>query len=747
MAAHASTFNSHDGRQGCRAGTRMQSIMKRPALLLLSLLISLLASRAETWTPVGQAEWTEGALTGFGTVHNQTWSVLVERSDERPQVFRMQPYVNKVIKLNSYYVRTFRYDNVYVYLHTENPNAVYFENYRYYNAYYNDNTDNYYYYYYVYQKCIENGFDTKYYGKVTENNTIEFPVGSFAVEGESFDSNNPSPISSPSSSAKYSTCIHRIVFPEGVLGHTPEPETWVSIGQGRWEDPFWTLLPDGEPVIRDITIEKSVTHPNNYRAKVFGEEYVTIFTGNPSKVYISPYTHTNTSGNIITVTQDCAENGRSGSRYGTLSNGRVTIPGDCFVMADQAGTTATGSSSRKCEITFPGGFDDPLPEDNGVFMGIVAFNDEIHSKQISRLDESTREDFTSFVDGLGMTDATLLYYAVDQAIGSMKAQTFPDNLSNAVLVTFTDGLDQGSLAMKPEHRTSRGYASYLSGLIGQTAIQGHPLEAYAIGLMSDDVYDDELFTYNLQSLASSEDKVLPVNNIAELQQKLSDLFDNLDRQTTQRVVTIKVPMMSHGDKYRFTLDHSKDGATESDVWFEGVFNIDDMSLENITYNGFTSTSGLTLTARQEGIRILFTLTDCRGLDGGILNVDKDGIDQWQYISSRDIWNHNKENAKAEDIDIQNIKSSVAVMFALDCSTSLGDLFPLVKSTANSFINRLAGVDDGTGIGGISTEDDEEIDINDPDVRIYNLQGVRVDGKAPGLYIVSKGSRARKMLIH
>lgn len=561
-----------------------------------------------------------------------------------------------------------------------------------------------------------------------------------------FSSNNPSPISSPSSSAEYSTCIHKIVFTEGVLGHTPTPETWVSIGQGRWEDPFWTLAPDGEPVIRDITIEKSVTHPNNYRAKVFGEEYVTIFTGNPSKVYISPYTHTNTSGDIITVTQDCAENGRSGSRYGTLSNGRVTIPGDCFVMADQAGTTATGSSSRKCEITFPGGFDNPLPEDNGVFMGIVAFNDEIHSKQISRLDESTREDFTSFVDGLGMTDATLLYYAVDQAIGSMKAQTFPDNLSNAVLVTFTDGLDQGSLAMKPEHRTSRGYASYLSGLIGQTAIQGHPLEAYTIGLMSDDVYDDELFTYNLQSLASSEDKVLPVNNIAELQQKLSDLFDNLDRQTTQRVVTIKVPMMSHGDKYRFTLDHSKDGATESDVWFEGVFNIDDMSLENITYNGFTSTSGLTLTARQEGIRILFTLTDCRGLDGGILNVDKDGIDQWQYISSRDIWNHNKENAKAEDIDIQNIKSSVAVMFALDCSTSLGDLFPLVKSTANSFINRLAGVDDGTGIGGISTEDDEEIDINDPDVRIYNLQGVRVDGKAPGLYIVSKGSRARKMLI-
>ncbi|MDE6002676.1 MAG: hypothetical protein K2G76_04190, partial [Prevotella sp.] len=368
---------------------------------------------------------------------------------------------------------------------------------------------------------------------------------------------------------------------------------------------------------------------------------------------ISSYSVTNSQGVKTVITQNCPENGLNGSQYGTLSNGKITIPGDYFIASvPSTGETMTCDASRKCVITLPDGFDNPLPEDNGVFMGIIAFNDEIARKPISLLNNDTKEDFTSFVDGLQMGNATLLYYAVDQAVSSMKSQTFPENLSNAVLVTFTDGLDQGSLAMKPEHRSSKGYASYLADIIGQTTIQGCPLEAYAIGLKSDDVYDDELFMYNLQSIASNDNNISPVSNITEMQQKLTNLFENLNRQTTQRIVTIKVPMMSHGDKYRFTLDKSRNSATSSNVWFEGVFNIDNMSLEDITYHGFTSISGTTIVAKQEGIKLLFTLNDCRDLDGGTLDVSQDGIDQWQYIPSRDIWNHNIENAKKEAIDIQ-----------------------------------------------------------------------------------------------
>lgn len=496
----------------------------------------------------------------------------------------------------------------------------------------------------------------------------------------------------------------------------------------------------------NIAIEKLVEIPGVFRTKLYEDEYVYIYALKPEKVFISPYSNTNSADLRITVTQNCVENKKSGSKYGSLSDGKITIPGDYFIISAEGYNEESGDSERKCEITLPEGYDNPLLTDHGVFMGIVAFSDKLTTKEIASLDETTKNEFTSFVDNLKMGNATLLYYAVDQAISSLTSQKFPDNLSNAVLITFTDGLDQGSLAMKPEHRTSRGYAEYLYDLIGNTSIQGHKLEAYAIGLKSADVYDDELFMYNLQSLASSSENVMPVNNITELQARLTDLFENLNQQTTQRVVTIKVPMMSHGDKYRFTLDACRENATSSDTWFEGTFNIDEMALENVTYSGFSSASGSTLTAKQDGIKLIFTLNDCRDLSGGILDVNQDGIDQWQYIPSRDIWSHNVENAKAEDIDIENIKSSVAVMFALDCSTSLGDLFPLVKTTANSFIDRLAGGTGDSGVKEIGVDSDENIDINDPETEIYNLQGIRVTNPSSGIYICRKGNKTKKILL-
>jgi len=699
-------------------------------LLLVALFISTLSCLAETWTPVGQVQWTEGALTGYSSDFNQNWNVSIERSDSRPSVFRFQPYSNKLLGN--------KFDNVYVYLHTEDQNAIYIEPYHY-NYYLSSGGYNY--YLHVYQRCLENGFDSKYYGRVVGNNTIEIPIGSFAV-----DSNSKSTQTAPSSNARYSTCVHKIVFPEGLLDYTPVEETWVNIGQGYWEDPFWHNT-SGNILAGYVDMEKSVQNPNTYRIAPYTSDYIKIFAGDPSKVYISPYTMTSTDNAEITITQNCSENGINKSQYGTLNNGKIEIPGDYFTISlNETGESITGDPDRKCVIVLPEGFDNPLPEDNGVFMGIIGFNDEISRKPISLLDQDTKGDFTSFVDGLQMGNATLLYYAVDQSISALKAQTFPENLSNVVLLTFTDGLDQGSLAMKPEYRTSKGYADYLSNLIANTTVQWHPVEAYAIGLKSEDVYDDEMFMYNLQSLASDNANISSVSNIDEMQQKLTELFENLNKQTTQRVVTIEVPMMSHGDKYRFTLDHSSTAAETSNIWFEGEFNIDNMSLENIVYNGFTSTSGMTLAAKQEGIRLIFTLNDCRDANGNILGVDKNGIDQWQYIPSRGIWNHNKENAKEEDIDVQTIRSSVAIMFALDCSTSLGDLFPMVKSTANSFIERLAGGNVEAVIEDVVEVSEETIDINDPDVEIYNLQGMKVKSPTQGIYICRKGNITKKIVI-
>lgn len=699
--------------------------------MFLLALFGIIAARAELWTPVGEVEWTEGALTGQSSRWNQTWKVAVERSDTRPGVFRLQPYAN-CPSVISYQLR----DNVYVYLHAENPNKVYMEYYMYHYYYYNYDGN---YYYHVFQRCPENGFDVQYYGKIVDKNSIEFPANSFAVDFKSSSTKQDA----PSNSAKYSTAVHRIVFPDGVLGYVPPQETWVSVGTGHFVDPYFRFA-EGVVAETDVTVYKSTTRKDVYK---FSPDYtgsdMYLHTGDPDKAYLETYSVKN--GNYtFEFTQQCPENGSTLSQYGKLQDGVVEIPSEYFVARVlETSESATLSAGRKCVITLPEGYNRPIEEDHGIYMGLVSFNDELQNKPIALLNETSKEEFTNFVDNMEMGNATLLYYAVDQAITTVTAGTYPENLSNAILITFTDGLDQGSLAMAPEHRTSRNYAAYLSERIGSTSIQDRPLQAYAIGLKSSDVADDELFMLNLEALASSADKAHSVSDISEVQEELSRLYEELSRQTSKRTISISVPMMSHDDTYRFTFDHVSDNVENSDLYLEGVFNIDDFSLENVTYHGFTSTSGTKIVAERDGVYLKFTFDDCRALDGDILKVEKEDIDQWTYIASRETWQHNIENDKDGKINIEDIKSSSVIMFALDCSSSLDGLFPTLKETAKSFIDRLAGGNSmNTGLEGNITDNVR----NNIPTRYYNLQGMEVTNPHGGLFIEIKDGKSRKVYI-
>ena len=481
------------------------------------------------------------------------------------------------------------------------------------------------------------------------------------------------------------------------------------------------------------------TSPYNYTDD---DTPVIIHTENPSEVWLEPFT-----ASSYQFTQQCSENNVNVSKYGTMTNGRIEIPVENFTILNITTNETITLTGNLLVITLPEGYNTPIEDDNGIFMGIISFNDELNNLPITALNQYTEPMFTDFVDNMEMANATLLYYAVDQAITTLAKPEYPDNLTKAMIVTFTDGLDQGSLAMAPEHLTSRNYVQYLSDRISSTKIQDIPLEAYTIGLKSADVMDDELFEENLMALASDSTKSHSVTDIEGVQEELTKIYEELDRQTSQRVISVTVPMMSHGDKYRFTLDGttSADKVEESELWIEGVFSITDFSLNDIVYHGLTSASGEKITAERGGVYITFTFYDCRDEDGEILEIEKNAIDQWTYIASRDVWQHNVENDKDGKINIEDIHTSAAIMFVLDCSGSLGDLFPLLKQTANSFINRLAGGNgDATGIGNVDTSQ-EEADLNAP-VEYYNLQGVKVATPRNGLYIRRQGNSVRKVML-
>ena len=480
------------------------------------------------------------------------------------------------------------------------------------------------------------------------------------------------------------------------------------------------------------------------------------------KIYLEPYTwfyfggngYTSTKYNL-TVKQRCPENGYSSKYYGKLSDDGRTIVFPIGAFETSGGYSGkTTYTTEEFKLVFPVGilnddvfnFVEPDPEDDsGIYMGVTSFNTTLKTLPIQRLSDTTKNTFFDFINGLQMDNATLLYYAVEKSIDALGNPTYPDNLSNAILITFTDGLDQGSLAMNPAPKNWRNYAAQLHTKINKTKIQGLPLKAYTIGLKSADVLDDEQFMFNLTQLASDDSNAHSVANIAEVENELTKIYKELNSRTTKRSISITVPMMSDGDKYRLTLDgtNASSSAKESKRWIQGTFSIDDYSLNNIEYYGISSTSGTKVKGSLNGLYLTFTFDDCRDETGNILDIKDEDIDEWIYIPSRDDWQHNVEMMREGVIKVEDIKTSAAIMFALDASKSLGDQFPALKTTATNFIQRL--------LGQYSAVEDIRVEaVEEPqdwsDAEVYNLQGVRVSNPTSGFYILRKGNYTKKILL-
>ena len=110
----------------------------------------------------------------------------------------------------------------------------------------------------------------------------------------------------------------------------------------------------------------------------------------------------------------------------------------------------------------------------GLYLGIVGFNSELYTMPLGLLNQDTKHSFEDFVDGLPMQNGTILYHAVNTSLNCLAKAKVPKNLINVSVVTFTDGLDQGSLALSEYHSNS-DYLSAVNSrirneLIGSTNI-------------------------------------------------------------------------------------------------------------------------------------------------------------------------------------------------------------------------------------------------------------------------------------
>lgn len=336
----------------------------------------------------------------------------------------------------------------------------------------------------------------------------------------------------------------------------------------------------------------------------------------------------------------------------------------------------------------------PKPEDNtpareGLYLGIIGFNQQLYTMPLGLLNQDTKHDFENFVDGLTMQDGTILYHAVNTGLNSLAKAKIPENLINVSVVTFTDGLDQGSYILSNFNSGSEYLAAVNSRIYNDHVGNSH-ISAYSIGVRGSDVSDIEGFRNNLKKLSSDPtNNVFEVSNMSEASEQFAQIAQKLYNQSTFYNVTLKLPAQEPNTKIRFTFDNVTD-VNESQCYIEGTYirNGGKGQLTDIQYVGLECMSGIAVTASTEGIFDLFSFQNLTDQNGAQISTDY--VKQWNWLESTSQWQYNSEFTPSGNTQIVNEYKSAMIMLVLDCSSSLGSDFVNMKTAANGFIETLSG---------------------------------------------------------
>jgi hypothetical protein len=306
---------------------------------------------------------------------------------------------------------------------------------------------------------------------------------------------------------------------------------------------------------------------------------------------------------------------------------------------------------------------------------------------------------------------------VHKALANLKSREdgYPAQLDSVNVVTFTDGLDNGSTgrsALNPiedqTFDTDDDYTTYLSEQIANRQIAGKSVTAYSVGVMGSDVTDTEKFASNLAQIASP-DKSESLTDFGDLQKTFEDIANSLQITiTTNTTFTMKTTLLANGTRVRMSFDvtgtSAADGASSS-KYIEGTITRTGTgtsmvyTLDNINYTGgLGSSEGAgPITGIRNDSEVNFAFTGVSGYD---LAVDESKAKQWTMTSTAPAWQINSEydvsGATSSRIDT---RSSI-IYLVLDCSTSLNyTQITQIRSAAQQFINLLHNKIYGTNYSG------------------------------------------------
>lgn len=351
------------------------------------------------------------------------------------------------------------------------------------------------------------------------------------------------------------------------------------------------------------------------------------------------------------------------------------------------------------------------PTDEGMYLGIIGFNDTLYPMGIRLLNSDTKQSFTSFIDRLTQKDLTALFYADYTGLRNLQSYPEPPALTQVALVTFTDGLDNISTSndiMDPEgYGTVADYRAGLQYKIMSEQVYGHSVSAYTIDLRGNDAQTNlPEFQTNINMLASSPSNVFEVMDMDQALEKFEEIANTLYSQSTSVNLKLRLPGgLDDGLTVRFTFDNTTDG--NSSKYIEATYRRtpnNGRRLENINYRGFTEGASSVDSESQSETGIFHWFE--------FVNLTKPSYPNPVPISQNDInqlklwkkqgasWQLDSEYPVSSSTKITEDRSSALIMLVLDCTTSLGETyFREMKNAAVRFVETLVSSNNGGGNNG------------------------------------------------
>ena len=349
-----------------------------------------------------------------------------------------------------------------------------------------------------------------------------------------------------------------------------------------------------------------------------------------------------------------------------------------------------------------GGGGSSLTEE-GIYLGVIGFNDNLYTKEIGLLNNSTTNDYKTFINNLTAANGTALYYADYVALDKLKSSQEPPKLTNVVLVTFTDGLDNvsigPSLPNPGNYNTDEEYRNALHNKIKNDIVHGKHINAYTIGLKGLDAQADlATFRANLKKLASDDNNVYEADNMNQALESFAEIAESLHSVSTTSKLMLKIPGgYNSGIQIRFTFDNVT-SVENSNLYIEATYtkNASGLVLNNISYHGFKNGATSLASVGVEGSYYKIVFENLTKNNGDILSqTDINRIKLWKNNSTN--WVPETEFTPNGSTQVIEEQSSALIMLVLDCTTSLGvNDFDSMKTAAKEFVETLIASNGGSG---------------------------------------------------